>query len=190
MTTKFELVAFTAADVQVVRSWIPHGDALVEWAGTLYSWPLTDAQMLQHYERALPPDAICKPFKYVAASDGSMAGYVELNRIDRHHRNAALSRVIIDPSRRGLGLARPMLDAVLKVAFLELGLHRVELAVYAHNRPALRCYEGMGFVREGCLRELTRVGDSYWDEIRMSLLEHEFGGRFRSIDADATARSR
>lgn len=178
-TDEYDLVPFTAADVALLRSWIDSREALVEWAGTRYAWPLREADMVAHFERSLAQVSDCAPFKYVGRKERSMVGYVEINRIDRDNRNAALSRVIVAPDSRGSGLSRGMLSAALDVGFQELLLHRIELSVYAHNTPAIRCYARMGFVEEGRLRELTRVGDVYWDEIRMSLLEREWRERAR-----------
>jgi hypothetical protein len=44
-------------------------------------------------------------------------------------------------------------------AFTALGLHRVELSVYAFNPRARRAYEKAGFVAEGVLRDALRLED-------------------------------
>ena len=41
---------------------------------------------------------------------------------------------------------------MLRYAFGELGLNRVELETYSFNPRAQRCYEKVGFVREGVRR--------------------------------------
>ncbi len=46
-----------------------------------------------------------------------------------------------------------MMKAVLHVAFEELKLHRVTLGVYDFNTSAISCYEKIGFIKEGLLRE-------------------------------------
>ncbi len=46
-----------------------------------------------------------------------------------------------------------MMKAVLHIAFDELKLHRVTLGVYDFNISAISCYEKIGFVKEGLLRE-------------------------------------
>ena len=67
--------------------------------------------------------------------------------------------------------------AALGVAFDQLQMHRVELAVFDFNQAAIACYERVGFRREGVRREMFRSHDGYWSEIVMSMLESEWNRR-------------
>jgi RimJ/RimL family protein N-acetyltransferase len=53
-------------------------------------------------------------------------------------------------------------------------LHRISLGVFDFNERAIRCYEKVGFSREGLLRDARRFKDYYWNLIEMSMLEHEW----------------
>jgi RimJ/RimL family protein N-acetyltransferase len=55
-----------------------------------------------------------------------------------------------------------------------LSLHRVSLNVFDFNVAAIRCYERIGFQREGILRRARKHGDEYWNVCVFSILEHEF----------------
>jgi RimJ/RimL family protein N-acetyltransferase len=63
---------------------------------------------------------------------------------------------------------------VLRHAFLELNLHRVELEVFAYNPRAIRCYEKAGFRQEGARRESHYHEGRYHDSYRMVILREEF----------------
>ena len=67
-----------------------------------------------------------------------------------------------------------MLRRLLQIGFDGLGLHRIDLVVFDFNRAAIKCYEGVGFVKEGHLRESRRIGNEYWSLYQMSILEHEW----------------
>ena len=61
--------------------------------------------------------------------------------------------------------------------FRELRLHRLSLDVFSFNPRAKRAYEKAGFRVEGVLRDAIRDGDSYADDILMSILEDEWKSR-------------
>ena len=63
-----------------------------------------------------------------------------------------------------------MVNAALEIAFVELGLHRVDLRVFDFNTPAVRCYQKAGFQIEGHLRDFRKVGEVYWSSYLMAVL--------------------
>jgi len=173
------LEPFGPADTQStsrVKSAAGAAEFLPQWAGPIFTWPLDAAQL----ERYLEPARAVPPTHLVWRADdeaGAPFGHVELAAIDREHRSAVLSRVLVDPARRGEGRSRAMVAAALAVAFGDLGLHRVELRVFDFNTPALRCYESLGFAREGLMRDARRIDKTYWNIICCSLLEDEWRQR-------------
>ena len=77
----------------------------------------------------------------------------------------------------GLGYGTEATELMLELAFGELGLHRVALAVFEFNQRAIRSYQKAGFRIEGRLRETILRDGRHWDEISMSILEHEWRAR-------------
>ena len=67
-----------------------------------------------------------------------------------------------------------MVKQAMQYAFSDLGLHRLGLGVYVSNKNAIRCYTKAGFVLEGTLRQVVKVGNSYWNYLRMSVLRKEW----------------
>jgi RimJ/RimL family protein N-acetyltransferase len=173
------LEPFGPADFSRLIGWVSAAAApefLLQWAGPIFTWPL-DAAQLEDY---LEPTRTEPPARLVWRADdeaGVPFGHVELAAIDREHGSAVLSRVLVAPTRRGEGRGRAMVAAALAVAFGDLELHRVELRVFDFNTPALRCYESLGFAREGVMRDARRVGDTYWNIVCCSLLEDEWRQR-------------
>jgi RimJ/RimL family protein N-acetyltransferase len=168
---------FEPADVKTLVGWIPSKEFLVQWAGHLYTFPLDEAQVRAHLSRVDGARRIIA----VEAPAGSMIGYIELNRIDRVNRHAALSRILVGPSAaRGKGLGAEMIRRTLAIGFEEERLHRIELDVYQQNLSARRCYERCGFRDEGLIRDFTFVDGTYWSSYRMSILEDEWRAHVRS----------
>ena len=171
------LEPFTRDDFARLLSWVPDEVAMFRWAGSIFEWPLTESQL----EAYVTPTAEHPPTRLIwrtlDVASGEAVGHVELNSIDHRQRSTTLSRVLIGPPYRGRGLSYAMVDAVLPIAFNDLGLHRVDLRAFEDNEPARRCYESLGFKREGLLREVAIIDRAFVDSLVMSLLEDEWRGR-------------
>ncbi len=174
------LEPFGPADYERLVAWIPDEAQLVQWAGPIFRWPLDDAQLDAYRTPAGAPGSTRLIWRAVASPGGAVVGHVELNEIDRRDLAATLSRVLVSPGRRDRGVGRAMVAAALEVAFGELGLHRVELRVFDFNEPAIRCYEALGFRREGVLRNTRRVAGDRWSTLVMALLDDEWRRRKES----------
>lgn len=174
-----ELLRFSTADVDRLISWVPSPDFLFQWAGVSYQFPLTQEQIEEFL--ALGDGAEPEVMMYKAVRPGAgneaddVVGHVDLLNIDRHNRSLTIGRVLVgDANSRGRGIGKEIVRSALRIAFDELGMHRVGLGVFSHNTAALACYEGVGFRREGTLRDYRRYGDQYLDLIMMSMLEEEW----------------
>ena len=104
---------------------------------------------------------------------GSYAGEVVLN--DLNERNLACGfRISLGPAARGRGLGTEATRLIVGYAIEEVGLHRVELEVYAFNPRAQAVYERVGFVREGVRRDALCWDGGWVDAIMMSILSTEW----------------
>jgi RimJ/RimL family protein N-acetyltransferase len=59
---------------------------------------------------------------------------------------------------------------VAQWGFQTLALHRIELEVLTSNERAIRCYEAVGFRREGVRRDAELYPDGWKDFLYMGLL--------------------
>ena len=106
---------------------------------------------------------------FAVEADGRLVGTTSLWSIDAHNRNGHLG-VALDPAARGQGYGSAACRALLEYAFVDRGLHRVQLECLATNEAAIRTYKAVGFVEEGRLRESAWVRGVFVDEVIMSLL--------------------
>ena len=73
---------------------------------------------------------------------GDMVGFGQFyQRYGRMH----LARLAVSPERRGQGVGRALVDAIMRVAAEDLGLDDYGLYVYTDNDAAIRCYRAAGF---------------------------------------------
>jgi len=169
---RLQVEKFRAKDIGTVCSWITSEAALVQWAGPSLSWPITQKQFREHLRAVKTKPATLYSFGLYRGNE--LIGYCELAGLNRKFQSAHLSRVITSPKHRNKGLARIMIERVLKLGFGELGLNRVALGVFDFNKPAIKCYKNMGFKLEGTFRESAKVGDSFWNCHMMSILRKEW----------------
>jgi [ribosomal protein S5]-alanine N-acetyltransferase len=97
-----------------------------------------------------------------------------LDLIDFKARRARFGIVIGEPDHWGRGHGTEATRLILRHAFATLNLHRVWLQVYEYNERGLRCYDRIGFRREGVLRQDHYSEGRYWDVIAMGLLRPEW----------------
>jgi RimJ/RimL family protein N-acetyltransferase len=171
------LEPFDAADWKRLAGWTTDETQLLQWAGSLFHWPLDEAQRDAYLAAAAGPQPTRLIWRALATPSGAVVGHVELDAIDRRHLTATLTRVLVSPARRGRGLGTALAAAALDHGFHDEGLHRIQLRVFDFNTSAIRCYESLGFRREGLLRETRRIGQTWWSSVIMSLLEDEWRSR-------------
>ncbi|MET0311082.1 MAG: GNAT family protein [Burkholderiaceae bacterium] len=91
------------------------------------------------------------------------------------HQSLELKRMVVQG--KGQGFGRAALRVAKKVAFDDLGAHRLWLDVKSLNTRAKLFYDSEGFVVEGRLRDAVRVSGGWDTLIVMSMLRQEFEDR-------------
>ncbi len=157
------------ADCDRLLRWIDSSDALWQWSGVRsFTWPLDQGQLLRDLDAR-------------AGSGGLFAGIDERGEMVAHvlleaqlnHGVGLVGRVAVAPEQRGRGLGVALMRATVRHGFDELGLHRLQLAVYTFNAAAIATYRAVGFVVEGVARDSTLGSAGRWDALAMSLLAPE-----------------
>ena len=101
-------------------------------------------------------------------------GEVVLNNFDVDNRSASFRIALNNQKNFGKGYGSEATKLMLKHAFENLHLHRVELEVYDFNPRAKHVYEKQGFTQEGIKRDTLLWNGKYQNAIIMSLLEDEY----------------
>lgn len=165
-----KLEPFKRSDYKQLINWINSEEFLIQWSGNAFTYPLNEQQLEKYIE-----SANILAFKVVDGKTSDVIGHISLGQIDNKNKSARVGKVLVgDAKMRGCSIGKHMMKAVLHIAFEELKLHRVTLGVYDFNTSAISCYEKIGFVKEGLLRDSKKVGETYWNLWEMSMLEYEW----------------
>jgi RimJ/RimL family protein N-acetyltransferase len=173
--SRVRLTALTQNDLPTVAEWHQNSDFL-RLFDALPAYPKTEtalAQWLDDTDKAT--DAFLFAIRFLD-SDGFI-GYVELDGILWAHQVTGVSIAIGEAKHWGKGYGYEAMQLVLRFAFDELNLYRVQLTVFSYNERAIALYEKLGFQREGVYREhLQRDGRRY-DMYLYGLLHSEWENR-------------
>lgn len=99
-----------------------------------------------------------------------LVGSCQLHGIDQRHRSAELQIRIGERVAWGRGYGTEAVRLLVAYGFTKLGLHRVQLHVFATNERALRTYERAGFRREGIRRDGAFVDGAFVDVVALAIL--------------------
>ncbi|WP_406278742.1 GNAT family N-acetyltransferase [Embleya sp. NBC_00896] len=160
-----ELRAFTVADADDLVAWIDGPAELVTWAGPTFTWPLDESQLAGY-----AAESGRRTWMGVDPETGRSLAHTSL-RLDAEGTSGRLQRVLVAPDARGRGVGEALLTAVLRIAFDQLHLERVELGVFAHNEHARRLYERLGFEVYMVLPDVERVNGKSWTALQMHLIK-------------------
>lgn len=169
------LAYFEKSDFAQLKQWINNEDLLINWAGNLFKFPLSDESLEWYLKNTNNlPDAEALIYKAIDTDTNNIIGHISLGNISKKNRSARISRVFTGDCERGKGVCQGMIKATIKIGFEELGLHRISLGVYDINTAAIKCYQKCGFTIEGKSRDVLVHNDRFWSIIEMSMLEDEY----------------
>jgi RimJ/RimL family protein N-acetyltransferase len=166
---KVRLRAIERGDIPRFLKWL--NDPSVTDYLELYL-PISQAQEERWFERQLE-DELNMVFA-IETHEARHIGNIGLHRIEWKDRSAVLGIFIGEREVWGQGYGTDAVRTLLRLAFHEMGLHRVSLHVFDHNRRAIRCYEKSGFREEGRLREAHFAEGRFHDVLVMGILDREF----------------
>ena len=169
---RVRLTALRPEDAAVMARWYEDGEFSRLW-DALVARPRTEASLQKWFaETDSAKDGYAFGIRLLYSDE--LIGYVDVDGIQWNHGAGWMAIAIGDPVNRSKGYGHEALKLVLKFAFHELNLHRVQLTVFGYNEHAIKLYEKLGFQREGTFREfLARDGRRY-DMYLYGLLRREW----------------
>jgi len=134
-----KLEPFTNKDFSRLINWIKSERELVQFAGPIFSYPLTESQLNEYLNKEE-----LYPKKIIYIASGDIIGHCELNFINKIPR---LSRILIgDENYRGKGLGKLLVELMIDEIQNIKSTNKVELRVFEWNKNALKLYEKNGFI--------------------------------------------
>jgi [ribosomal protein S5]-alanine N-acetyltransferase len=109
--------------------------------------------------------------------DGTLIGEINLSGIQRGPFQSAHVGYWIDQAHAGRGLVPEALVLVLRLAFEDLNLHRVEVAVVPRNQASRRVAEKLDLRDEGTARDYLQIRGRWEDHVRYGITADEWAAR-------------
>jgi ribosomal-protein-alanine N-acetyltransferase len=113
--------------------------------------------------------------------EGRLAGEITLSSIQRGPFQNAFVGYWVDQARAGQGLAPEATVAVLRFAFEELALHRIEVAIVPRNRASRRVVEKLELREEGVALRYLEIDGRWEDHVRYAITSEEWTVRRDSL---------
>jgi RimJ/RimL family protein N-acetyltransferase len=173
-TERLSLRPLNAGDLEDVHAFYSRADV----ARYLY-WDARDCEesrdALETYARLAAIDGEGDGLVLAAVwrEVGRVVGQVSLQWLSEEHRQGEIG-FVFNPDYQGRGLAREAAEAMLRLGFEDLGLHRVYGRCDARNLASARLMERLGMRREAHLVENEVIKGEWTDELVYAMLEQEW----------------
>jgi ribosomal-protein-alanine N-acetyltransferase len=115
--------------------------------------------------------------------DGRLVGEITLSSIQRGPFQNAFVGYWVDQAMAGHGLAPEATVVVLRFAFEELALHRIEVAIVPRNRASRRVVEKLELREEGVAMRYLEIDGQWEDHVRYAVTSEEWATRSESLIA-------
>ncbi|UKB82261.1 GNAT family N-acetyltransferase [Chryseobacterium sp. MEBOG06] len=162
-----KLQPFKTEDIQMLISRIPDKRALLQFAGPMYSFPLTEDQLkkdLSDENRTL--------FKIIGETDQNAIGHAQ---IFLKENTFLLGRILIwNENNRGKGYGKKTVQELLKYGFHNFDRETAELNVYDWNTGAIECYKKVGFEIDPDVMSEVSIDHEIWISVNMKINKNRF----------------
>lgn len=156
-------------DLPLFVEWLADQE-VTRWLAAIGEPPTLEDEYEWWHDKRSDPDSILWA---IETMDGRLVGTTEL-RLTLRAERAELGIAIHDKTWWNRGLGTETVRLVVDYAFEELNLNRVELTTDEENARAIRCYEKVGFVREGLLRQHRLVDGRFGNTVVMAILRADW----------------
>jgi RimJ/RimL family protein N-acetyltransferase len=160
------LLPFTTEDVPLLISKIIDERMLLQFAGPVYHFPLTEQQLetdLSDKNRTL--------FK-ITDQTGNTMGHAQ---IFLKEKTFLLGRILIwDENNRGKGYGKKVMQELLKYGFSHFDKETAELNVYDWNTGAIECYRKVGFAFDPNVKSEAKIDQETWISLNMKIHKNTF----------------
>lgn len=126
----------TTRDIAELMRWFASAKDVAIWGGPEFRYPFTRASFFEdiYWQRML---------SYSLRDPGdTYVGFGQLYDRDKH---IHLARLIVEPSRRGQGAGRRLVEMLMRTGRAKMHHERYSLFVFRDNTPAYECYKALGF---------------------------------------------
>jgi len=170
---RVRLRAIERTDLPRFVNWLNDPEVLQH---LLIGVPMSLAQEEKWYEHNLTLDSAEQPLviEINLGDEWVPVGNISLMDVSSTDRYAELGIFIGEKQFWNQGYGGEAIELMLVHGFNHLNLNRIYLRVFETNPRGIRCYERVGFVKEGRMRQARFEDGHYIDVLLMSVLRSEW----------------
>lgn len=154
---------YKETDAFEIIKWINNEKDLKLWCANIYkNYPITANDINDNYNsnHLLPKTLV---------DNNKIIGHLILRNPSTDKYVVRFGFIIIDPSLRGKGYGKILLNKAIQFAKKELHVKEITLGVFGINKNAYSCYKSVGFKEKEIKKNYFNYNGEYWDLIEMSL---------------------
>lgn len=154
----------SCCDFDEIKNWISDERTHAMWCANLIQYPIEK----ENFDNVMS-DAAARfgDSPYVATTDdGKLLGFFCYS-VNLSTNEGMLKFIMVNPSHRGKGFGKAMLQLAVEYAFHITKADAVHLNVFPENKRAQKCYESVGFVERKTDVDAFRFKDESWDRCNM-----------------------
>jgi ribosomal-protein-alanine N-acetyltransferase len=144
---------------------IENRDFLVPWSPTAPERTFAESGHGELVDDALSGHEHGRSLPHVILLDGRIVGRITLNSIIRGAFQSASIGYWVAEADCGRGVATAAVEALVRVGFDDLGLHRIQAETLVHNAASRRVLERTGFVEYGFAPAYLRIDGRWQDHV-------------------------
>jgi RimJ/RimL family protein N-acetyltransferase len=175
---RVRLRAVEEGDLPLLHLWANDEELWSQLGG--WRFP-TSMDAVKSWFSGLKNDALNLRLIIECIEDGEAIGTANLVDIDWKNSHATHGMLLASPERRGKGYGFDTVMAVMRYAFDELQLERLETDIIEYNAPSLALYVGRcQWQEEGRLRRWHFRKGRRWDKVLVGVTRDEYADLTRS----------
>lgn len=141
-------------------------------------FPQSQQRFQSWFDNELTRERDDNSFRWIAENlEGELVGTIDTFDCNRRFGTFKYG-LALAPQHQAKGYAREMIFLVLRYYFHELRYQKVTPHVYSFNESSIKLHEGLGFKREGQLRNMVFSHGNFYDEIFYGMTRDEFDEMF------------
>ncbi len=165
------LRAIEREDLLLLQRWSNDSDIQYQLGGWHFS---SSTEVMKKWFESLQSDQLNQRFA-IDTSEHGLIGTANLVNINWKDRNAFHGMLLGDKDIRGQGYGTDTVMAIMRYAFEELGLERLDGSMIEYNTASLRLYLGRcGWKEEGRKKNWYWRKNRFWDKIIVGINRDDY----------------
>lgn len=136
-----------------------------------WSFPVSKAEQKRWFDMQIEDK---RNLRFIIQFDNKAVGLATLTNIDWKNRKATHGIKLYGDEIKGKGIGTDAVRTIMKYAFEELQLNRLDGSIMTSNIPSQKLYEKCAWKVEGISRASIFKNNHYIDELQMGVLREDY----------------